>query len=163
MSSRTKPHPKPSEPRYVSWRGELIAKLALARAGLVVRETPPTPFDLLVSTPDGFYFLVEVDAYSSMHARHHPVRGRLGSQAQWSVEASLLRAARDVNVPVVLFVIDADSEAGHYARLDRLPPPGADLRPKLVTLPPDCDLSPPALARLVAELQQDWAVSRQPA
>ena len=168
MSSRTNANPKPREPRYVGWRGDLIAKLALARAGLAVAETPPPPFDLLASTPDGFYFLVEVNAYSSMHASHRPMRGRpmrgrSGNQKRWPVEASLLRAAREVNLPVVLFVIDADTEAGRYARLDRLPPAAAGLRATLVTLAPDRDLSPAALARLVSELQQDWAVSRQPA
>jgi hypothetical protein len=164
MSSRTKASPQPSEPPYVPWRGELIAKLALARAGLVVQDAPvPEPFDLLASTPDGFYFLVEVKAYSSMHGRHGPEPDRPGGLYQWPVETSLLRAAGEVNLPAVLFVIDADRETGHYARLHRLPRHGHDQRTTFVALAADHDLSPEALAALVSELRTDWAVSRRPA
>jgi len=166
MSSRTnaKANPGPKEPRYVPWRGELIAKLALARAGLLVQDPPPPqPFDLLAATPDGFYFLVEVKAYSSMHRGHRPVSDRSRNPYRWLVETSVLRAAREVNLPVVLFVIDADREVGHYARLDRLPPPSRDERTRFVSLAADRDLSPEALAALVSELRQDWAVSRRPA
>jgi hypothetical protein len=161
MSSRTKSNPRPGEPRYVSWRGELIAKLALARAGLIVQDAPaPQPFDLVASTPDGFYFLVEVNAYSSMHGRHRPVFDRSRDPYRWPVNTSILRAAGEVNLPVVLFVIDADREVGHYARLDRLP----DRQPTTsVPLAANDDLSPEALTALVSELRQDWAVSRRPA
>jgi hypothetical protein len=79
------------------------------------------------------------------------------------VDASLLRAAGEVNLPVVLFVIDADGEVGHYARLDRLPPPPRDQRTPFVRLTPYHDLSPASIAALVSELRQDWAVSRRPA
>src|SRR4051794_26856738 len=130
MSSRTKPRAaqtKPGEPRYVGWRGELIARLALVRAGLVVQEAPaPGPFDLLASTPGGLYFLVQVRAYSSMHGGRGPAFDRPGDECRWPVEVPVLRAAAGVNLPVVLFVIDADREVGHYARLDRLSPPDRD-------------------------------------
>jgi hypothetical protein len=164
MASRTKANPEPSEPRYVGWRGELIAKLALTRAGLVVQDAPaPQPFDFLASTPDGFYFLVEVKAYSSMHGGHRPVFDGSRNPYRWPVETSLLRAAGEVNLPVVLFVVDADREVGHYARLDRLPSPNRDQRTTFVSLAADRDLSPEALAALVSELRQDWAVSLRPA
>src|SRR5437867_1526001 len=149
MSSRTnaKANPGPKEPRYVRGRGERIAKLARARAGLPVQDPPPPqPFDLLAATPDGFYFLVEVKAYSSMHRGHRPVSDRSRNPYRWLVETSVLRAAREVNLPVVLFVIDADREVGHYARLDRLPPPSRDERTRFVSLAADRDLSPEALA-----------------
>lgn len=164
MSSRTQTNAKPIEPRYVGWRGELIAKLALTQAGLVVQDAPPPqPFDLLVSTRDGFYFLVEVRAYSSMHRGLRPVFDRSRERFQWPVETAFLRAAGAVNLPVVLFVIDADREVGHYARLDRLPRLSRDQRTTLVSLSGDRDLSPEALAALVSELRQDWSAARRPA
>jgi hypothetical protein len=166
MSSRTKATAAPKEPRYVGWRGELIAKLALTRAGLVVQDAPPTPpepFDLLASTPDGFYFLVLVKPYSSMHGGRRPEFDRSHDQSRWPVESSVLRAAGAVNLPAVLFVIDADREVGHYARLDRLPHSSRDQRTTFVSLSAERDLSPIALAALVSELRQDWALARRPA
>lgn len=164
MSSRANTKPKPTEPGYVAWRGELIAKLALTRAGLIIQDaSPPQPFDLLVSTPDGFYFLVEVNAYSSMHGGRRPVFNGSSDQYQWPLETSVLRAAGEVNLPVVLLVIDADREVGHYARLDHLAPPSRDQRTAPISLAADRDLSAGALAALVSELRQDWAVSRRPA
>jgi hypothetical protein len=164
MSSRTKTKPEPHEQGYIGWRGELIAKLALTRAGLVVPDAPtPEPFDLLASTHDGFYFLVEVKAYSSMHGNHGPAFGESRQQQQWPVDSSTLRATEEVNVPVVLFIIDADREIGHYARLDRLPRPARNQRTTSVPLVADHDLTPTALVRLVAELRQDRSASRRPA
>jgi hypothetical protein len=144
--------------------GELIAKLALARAGLVVQEAPaPERFDFLASTPDGFYFLVEVKAYSSIHGGRRPVLDPSSNLYRWPVETSILQAAAEVNLPVVLFVIDADREVGHYARLDRLPRQNDDQRTTSVRLAADRDLSPGALAALVSDLRKDWAQSRRPA
>ena len=159
MSSRTKAKPPPNGPPYVEWRGRLIAKLALTRAGLVVQDAPPPqPFDLLASTPDGVYFLVEVEAYSSMHGGRRPVFDPPGEPRRWPVDPSLLLAAGNGNLPVVLFVVDADLEVGHYARLDRA---DRDQRTPAVSLAADRDLSPTALAALVAELRKDSAVSRR--
>ena len=165
MSNRTKAKPEPNESHYVGWRAELIAKLALTRAGLIVQDAPaPHPFDLLVSTPDGLYFLVETVGYSSMHGnRHGPSIGRSAAPLRWLVDASVLRAAAQVNLPSVLFVIDADREVGHYARLDRLPPPDPNQRTLSIALTPERDLSPAALAVLVSELRQDKSASRRPA
>jgi hypothetical protein len=164
MSSPAKANPERKEPRYVGWRGELIAKLVLTRAGLVVQDAPaPQPFTFLASTPDGFYFLVEVKAYSSMHGGRRPVLAGLDNQSQWLVEAAIVRAAGEVNLPVVLFVIDADGEVGYYARLDRLVRPTRGQRTAFVSLAGDRDLSPNALTALVAELRQDWTAARRPA
>jgi hypothetical protein len=163
MSSQATANPQPGEPRYVSWRGELIARLALTRAGLVVQDAP-RPFDLLAHT-DGFYFLVEVKAYSSMRGHRRPLVGPSADEQRWPLETSVLRAAGQVNLPVVLFVVDADREVGRHARLDRVPPPppSRDQRTTFISLPADRDLSPKALTDLVSELRQDWAVSRRPA
>ena len=94
MSSRTKTSPERKEPRYVAWRGELIAKLALTRAGLAVQDAPEAqPFTFLASTPDGFYFLAEVKAYSSMHGGRRPVFEPSADQSRWAaVISSLVRA-----------------------------------------------------------------------
>ena len=159
MPGRTESNRKPKEPRYVPWRGRLIAELALTRAGLLVQEVPE-PFDVLASTPDGFYFLLKVTAYSSMHGGHGAGFDGSSDTYPWPVEPPVLRAAEDVNLPVVLFVIDADREVAYYARLDRLP--RRDQRTN-ATLTADRDLSPAALADLVSELRQDWAASRRPA
>lgn len=160
----TKAKRKSKAPRYVGWRGKLIAELALTRAGLIVQDAPlPQPFDLLASTPDGFLFLVEVKAYSSIHGGKRPTFDRSRNLDSWPVERSVLRAAAEVNLPVVLFVIDADTEVGHYARLDRLPRPSRDQRTTLVPLSSDRDLSPDSLTALVPELRRDWATSRRPA
>jgi hypothetical protein len=164
MSSRTKARPQPNEPHYVGWRAELIAKLALTRAGLIVQDAPaPQPFDLLVSTPDGIYFLVEAAGYSSMHSSRGLSLGRSSAPLRWPVDASVLRAAAQVNLPAVLFVIDADREVGHYARLDRLPPPDSNQRTTSVALTADRDLTPAAIAALVSELRHDRSASRRPA
>jgi hypothetical protein len=166
MSSRVKASPKHNHqpPPYVGWRGELIARLALTRAGLAVQDAPaPQPFDLLASTPDGFYFLVEVCAYSSIHGAPRPAFDQSRDRQRWTVDPSLLRAVTEVNLPVVLFVVDADRELGHFARLDHLPRPNRDRGTTFVLLTADQNLSPNALAALVSGLRQDWAVSRRPA
>jgi hypothetical protein len=156
--------PKRNEPPYVGWRGELIARLVLTRAGLVVQDAQaPQPFDLLASTPDGFYLLVKVKAYSSMHSGRRPQFDGSHNEVRWPVEASVLRAAGEENVPAVLFVIDADREVGHYARLDAVSRSAGDRRAPSVPLTADHDLTTEALAALIAELRQDWALSRQPA
>ena len=163
MSGQKRSDPTPGERRYVAWRGELVARLALTRAGLAVQDAPPPqPFDLLASTADAFYFLVEVKAYSSMHASRPPAPDSR-RPFQWPVDASILRAVGEVNLPVVLFVVDADREVGHYARLDRLPRAAREQRTPFVLLTPERDLSPDALAALVSELRHDWAASRRPA
>ena len=163
MVSRAKSKPQPDQPPYTPWRGKLIAKLALVQAGLTVQDAAaPPPFDLLASTPDGFYLLAKVDAYSSMHGREPTPNGSPDGY-QWPVDASLLRAAADVNLPVVLFVVDADREVGHYARLDRLPRSKNEPRTTHVPLAPNRNLAPQAISALVAELRDDWAVSRRPA
>lgn len=166
MASQTKakPEPKPNEPFYVGWRGDLIARLALARAGFDVKDAPvPEPFDLLAATPDGFYFLVKVNAYSSMHGGRGPTFNRPRDEYRWPVGPAVLRAAGDVNLPAVLFVIDADREVGHYARLDRLPRPDHGQRTTSVSLAAGRNLSREAIATLVSKLRQDWAASRRPA
>lgn len=164
MPSQTKAKPKHDEPRYVEWRGILIAKLALTRAGLAVQDpVPPQPFDILASTHDGFYFLIEVGAYSSLHGKRQPVSDPSGQELRWPVESALLLAAAEVNLPVVLFVIDADRETGHYARLDRLPSLDRNKRITSVPIAANRDLGPQSLAALLAELRRDWAVSRRPA
>ena len=164
MSSQTKARPQPNEQHYVEWRAELIAKLALTRAGLIVQDAPaPQPFDLLVSTPGGLYFLVETAGYSSMHSRRGPRIDRSNAPLRWPVDVSVLQAAAQVNLPAVLFVIDADREVGHYVRLDRLPPPNSNQRTTSVALTADRDLTPAAIAALVSELHHDRSASRRPA
>jgi len=59
---------------------------------------------------------------------------RSRDEYRWPVETSVLRAAGEVNLPAVLFVIDADRETGHYARLDRLPRPSREQRTAFVPL-----------------------------
>jgi hypothetical protein len=159
MPSQLKTH-RPHEPGYLSWRGELIARLALSRAGLVVQDAPSQPCDVLASTPDGFYFLVEVDAYSTMHSARRPTFDRSHKEYRWPVEKSVMRVATEVNLPVVLFVVDADTEAGYYARLDRLDP---QQQKNFVSLDEQRDISPESLNTLVSELREDWAVCRRPA
>ena len=156
----TKSKRQPVQPPYALWRGRLIAKLALVRAGLTVQDAAaPQPFDLLASTPDGFYFLGKVDAYSSMHGRQPTPNGSPDGY-RWPVEASVLRAAADVNLPVVLFVVDADREVGHYARLDR---PRREQQTEGVSLTSNRNLAPESISALVTKLREDWGVTRRPA
>lgn len=157
MPSGTKAKPRPGEPSYVGWRGELVARLTLARAGLAVQDAPTGgPFDLLASTEDGVYFLVEVKAYSSMH-------GGMGGEGdgRWPVEAELVRAAGEANVPAVLFVVDADREVGYWARLDGVAEGGG--RRAFVRLTGERDLSAEGLAGLVEDLRTEREAKRRPA
>jgi hypothetical protein len=163
MPSQTKSSTEPIEPAYVAWRGELIARFALARAGLVLQDAPKEPFELLASTPDGFLFFIKVKSYSSMHGRRGPTFGKTRLEYRWPVDVSILQAAAAVNVPVVLFVIDADSEAGHYARLDQLPTRASGQQKSFVCLTDDRNLSAESINRLVSELRRDSSVSRRPA
>jgi hypothetical protein len=163
MASQTKRVPEATKPAYVAWRGELIAKFALVRAGLSLQPAPKEPFDLLASTPDGFLFFVVVKSYSSMHGRRGPTFGPSRHEYRWPVDVSILQAAGTVNVPVVLFVIDSDSEAGHHARLDHPPTRTSGQQKTFVSLTADRNLSAGSINKLVSELRRDSSVSRRPA
>jgi hypothetical protein len=112
-------------------------------------------------TADGLFFLVEVKSWSSMHGIRKPALDRSRNEYRWPVEASVRRAVAEVNLPVVLFVIDADSETGYYARLDRLPRPNGDEKTLFIPLTPERDLSPQSIQALVGELRQESAASQR--
>jgi hypothetical protein len=148
---------KTQGPDYLDWRGELLGELALVRhPDLAIHKRtsgppPELPYDFLVTTTDGLCFYVEIKAFSSM---------RLGIEDQesipellWSVDADLVRRARESRNPVVLFLFDADGEHGRYLRLDTLPAPAPNARQVMLRFPVERTISSESLERLVAELQ----------
>jgi hypothetical protein len=148
---------KTTGPSYLSWRGELLAELALARVpGLVVYKRPDRPpselpYHFLVTTEHGFCFFVEVRAFSSMRLDVADVE--TVGELRWSVDADLVRHARESLSPVLLFLFDADSDHGRYLRLDTLPAPVSEAHRLTVRLPVEHTINKENLEKLIADLQ----------
>jgi hypothetical protein len=127
MSDNIKPKGSTSQPQYIGWRGELLAKLALSRLeGVTILEqgvsspfSPINAFDLVVMTQEALTFLVEVKAFSSIQ------RGITNPEAQEWLEFELpttfLKKARAAEASVVIFLFAADTEHGRFMRLDDIP------------------------------------------
>jgi hypothetical protein len=134
----------------------LLAELALARLpGLIVhqrqdRPQSDLPFDFLVTTEHGFCFFVEARAFSSFHLHlRHVERAE-----EWGcpIDPDLLRRARESFSPVLLFLFDADTDHGRYARLDTLPAPDAGAGPLEIRFPKEAALHKESLQQLIDAL-----------
>lgn len=150
-------------PSYVGWRAELLAKLALARVPeLLVYDRPlngtqDLGYDFLVTTADGVCFFVEVGGYSSYHRklRDPAAVGEL----QWSIGPDKIRDSRRSQSPVVMFLFDADTEHGRFARLDTLPEPDRAARRVVVSFPVENTITSESLRALVAGLRPQPAAA----
>jgi hypothetical protein len=95
------------EPNYVAWRGELLARMALARIpGLIVNELPKDTvtdhsYDFVVVADRGVCFFVEVKAYSSVRRKRDDVAEE--TDLHWSLSADIICRARRSQTPVFLF------------------------------------------------------------
>jgi hypothetical protein len=145
------------EPNYVGWRGELLARMALARIpGLIANEPPKgavmdVPYDFVVVADRGFCFLVEVKAYSSARRKLNAVADE--PDLRWSLSADLIRRARRSQTPIFLFLFDADTEHGRFLRLDTLPEPKPGTSHVVVDLPISQTIDPQRLLNAIAELE----------
>ena len=148
---------KVAEPHYVAWRGELLARMALARIpGLIVNELPKDAatdyfYDFVVVADRGFCFFVEVKAYSSVRRKGNGVADE--TDLHWSVSADMIRRARRSQTPVFLFLFDADTEHGRFLRLDTLPAPKPDASHVVVDLPIAQTIDPQRLSNAIAKLE----------
>jgi hypothetical protein len=146
----------PTGPRYLVWRGALLAELALARVPeLVVSKLASNGhFDLghdfLVAGPHGVCFFVKVQAFSSMASKLREVAEI--SELRCPVAATTIRAARDSRTPVILFLFDADTDHGRFLRLDTLPDPDANSSNVMVRLPATQSITRESLEELIGEL-----------
>ncbi len=137
-----------SDPAYVEWRGDLLARLS----EVAVSDTPhDTPFDLQVVTDKGACFFVAVDAFSSMH-RHMDDIERVRTIA-WPVAKELIEFARSAGSPTFAFLFDADTDHGRFLRLDTLPESRAASRRVTLAFPVENAIDRASLERLVRSLE----------
>lgn len=146
-----------TQPRYVSWRGKLLAQLALARVpGLVVHERPKHapadfPYDFLVAAEHGACFFVAVNAFASFRmSKRGDIRD--ADELHWALDADLVRRAQTSRSPFILFLFDADTEHGRYLRLDTLPDPGRKAEFLQVRFPRENTITTENLIGLIADL-----------
>jgi hypothetical protein len=148
----------PTTPSYVSWRGQLLTELALARLPeLTVHARPERPvsdlpYDFLVVAEYGLCFFVVVRAFSSFHLGIRDVSTL--PELRCPVDADLVRRARASRSPCVLFLFDADTDHGRYLRLDTLPAPAPGARRLVVGFPVEQTISRENLEKWIAGLQR---------
>jgi hypothetical protein len=142
-----------ASPKYVHWRGELLAQLALSRVpSLVVYQSPEQhEYDFLVSTQTGFCFFVEVQAFSSIHERIRNVD--TVDELRWRIRKELVQRANESRSPVILFLFDADTDHGRFLRLDTLPPMSTSGQLRTVRFPICNVICRNRLQELVDELE----------
>jgi hypothetical protein len=148
---------KTSGPSYLGWRGELLAELALVRvAGLSVHKRTKSqpagmPFDFLVCTEHGFCFFVVVRAFLSIRLGIECVE--TVGELRCSLDAGLIRQARENYNPVILFLFDADNDHGRFLRLDDLLRPDARARHLTVRLSVENVINRDSVEKLVVQLE----------
>lgn len=145
-------------PSYPTWKCELLAELALIRVfefTIHRRFSGPAgpEHDFLVTAPDGASCLVDVKGFSSHHLKLRDVVASL-PELGWAVQADVVRKARQSPTPVVMFLYDADTEHGRFARLDTLPEPDWGTRRVVVAFPVENTITPESLRALVAGLRR---------
>lgn len=153
MSDSSTPKGGPSAVSYIGWRTELLAKLALSRLeGITITEQPLNgQFDFSVMTSDGFSFLLEVKGLSSMREKIRDIE--TVSELRWRVQTKVLKRAKTMRCPVVLFLFDADTEHGRYLRIDNLRLVAAAIQTQSIRLPLENTINNESLHRMVKELE----------
>lgn len=145
---------KTGGPEYVGWRSELLAELALARLPelSVYRPKQDSSYDFLVAAPSGVCFFVEVKGFSSREQGLRDIADVAELQAQTDSEDAV--RARQSPTPVVLFLIDADTDHGRFLRLDTLPAFDQSSTRRILHFPREQTLDKAGIERLVAELER---------
>ena len=140
---------------YLGWRTELLANLALSRLqGITVTEQPLNgQFDFSVMTSTGFSFLLEVKGLSSMREKIRDI-GTI-PELRWRVQTKVLKRAKTMRCPVVLFLFDADTEHGRYLRIDNLRLVAAAVQTQSVRFPLQNAINTEGLHRMLRELEAD--------
>lgn len=153
MSDNSTPKGAALAAHYIGWRTELLAKLALSRLpGVTVTEQPlEGKFDFSVMTPTGFSFLLEVKGLSSMREKIRDIE--TVSELRWRIQTALLKRATAMRCPVILFLLDADTEHGRYLRIDNLKPATPASQTQTIRLPLENTISTESLHRMVKELE----------
>lgn len=153
METKRPRRPRPI-PDYATWRSIVLAERFLSEMEEweILKEPFDREFDFAVLLKDGFTFFIEVKAVSSMH-------GGLKSLASnrpltYPVSKELLSKAKTIKKPVVLFVFDADTEAGRYVRIDKLKPAAGTQGLHRPGLLPSHRINKESLNRLVSELRK---------
>ena len=115
---------KPAVREYAGYRTELLTDLAFARLPqlIVHKGQADGPYDYLVVTRQGQGFIVLVRCFSSLEQMLGDAS--LIHELRFDLPTDLVNTARHSPSPVILFLWDADTEHGRYARLDQLPEPG---------------------------------------
>jgi hypothetical protein len=104
--------PGASIPEYVGWRSELLAELALARLPeLKVNPLSDSGHAFLVATGQGACFFVDFIGFSSNRKGWDHVEAMRA--LAWPVDAAVIRRAGENPMPVLLFLLDADTD--HFA------------------------------------------------
>jgi hypothetical protein len=156
MSDRTTlPELNVTDPEYVSWRGELLAQLALSRVPslTVYQSQAQNEYDLLVSTERGFCFFVEVKAFSSTRHRIRDID--TVHELRWQVSKQLVQRASESRSPVVMFLFDADTDHGRFLRLDTLRPMRVNGDLQTVRFPINNVITKARLEEFIKELESD--------
>jgi hypothetical protein len=107
-------------------------------------------YDFLAMADEVVSFFVKVKAFSSMKRRVHGIESV--QQLRWRIPTRLILDAHKSQIPVVLFLFDADTGHGRYLRLDtiKVTMPGAVLQ--TVRLPVGNTISEKGLSLLIEEL-----------
>ncbi len=146
--------------RYAPWKGEVIAKYLLARTdGVEATDLPPhdpARCDIMVEAGD-FRFLVEVKAFASFH---DPAGDPATSESlRIRVPFEQFEAWRRSALPVVVFLIDADTEHGRYLIVDDVSA-GAHSGEVDLAFPVANELTPEAVPQVISRLRARHPVGR---
>lgn len=141
-----------TDPRYVSWLGEVLTRLALSRMeGWVIEEQPlDGHFDFGVVTDTGKRFLIEVKAGSSLRGRFSDMA--TADNVRYRLDKRVLERASSQEQPTVLFLFDVDTEAGRYLILKDFDSKGDSASSPVVSLPKSNLISTSALKQLAVDL-----------
>ena len=142
---------------YLGWRGELLAKLALAWIpGLTIdKSLNDQPYDFYVKTNDGVRFFVEVKAFSSLGMSAKNVEKVKELRLQMST--TLVDHAHEVNRPAVIFLFDADTDHGRFLRLDTLPAEEDKTHDQIFKFPIENTINKTSLEHLIDIFRADLA------
>lgn len=140
-------------PKALLWHIDSVAKLALVRLPelILFENRHGGRNNLAVATEDGLFVRVGVAAHSSRRAGIERVDSV--PELRWQVPVDVVRHARASITPVILLLIDVDTEHGRYARLDTLPAPPGGAKTVTVGFSRASISSPANLERLIAELR----------
>ena len=141
---------------YAGWRSEELAKLAFSRipSWSVTDTTEDGKFDYAVmDVNSGSAFMVEVKSFSSFHSNRKIDLS--APKLPFVVPVSLVKSAKAMHCPVVLFVFDVDTDHGRFRRLDTLEIDDVSGDKVSVGLPIGNTIDGESMKRLAKEMGED--------